>query len=91
MRKLGSKSVGNDESCYMHVIRFYMPKIAWETYQKHKCGIGIFTMQGCERRNKESTYPSSGLYSGNSGVLGRTGTRSAVEFLILQNLEYKGL
>ena len=38
----------------MHCLRFYIPKIAEETFQKHKLGLGIFTMQGFERRNKES-------------------------------------
>ena len=43
-----------DESFYMHCLRFYMPKIAEITFDRHKLGLGIFTMQGFERRNKES-------------------------------------
>ena len=43
-----------DESFYMHCLRFYMPKIAEITLERHKLGVGIFTMQGFERRNKES-------------------------------------
>ena len=31
-----------------------MPKIVDETWEKFKFGVGIFTMQGYERRNKES-------------------------------------
>jgi len=31
-----------------------MPKIAEITLERHKLGVGIFTMQGFERRNKES-------------------------------------
>ena len=31
-----------------------MPKLAEKTYLDHKVGLGIFTMQGFERRNKES-------------------------------------
>lgn len=31
-----------------------MPKIALQTLNEHKMGLGVFTMQGYERRNKES-------------------------------------
>ena len=33
-----------------------MPQIAVETYNELKMGVGIYTMQGFERRNKESKY-----------------------------------
>ena len=46
--------VGNDETFYMHCLRFYLPKIAAHTLEIYKMGISIFTMQGFERRNKES-------------------------------------
>ena len=45
---------GNKVSFYFHVIRFYFPKIAKITLEKHSLGMGIFTMQGFERINKES-------------------------------------
>ena len=45
---------GDQETFYFHCLRFYLPKIAHHTWTKHKMGIGIFTMQGFERRNKES-------------------------------------
>ena len=51
---LTKKNDGDDETFYMHAIRFYMPSIARRTYNDHKCGLGIFTMQGFERRNKET-------------------------------------
>ena len=31
-----------------------MPMLALRTLKKHRMGLGIFTMQGYERRNKES-------------------------------------
>ena len=31
-----------------------MPVVARETWYKHGVGVGIFTMQGFERKNKES-------------------------------------
>ena len=45
---------GFDETFYMHTLRFYMPMIAQETLREHNMGLGVFTMQGYERRNKES-------------------------------------
>ena len=46
--------VGDDETFYMHCLRCYIPQIARTTYDRHHLGVGIFTMQGYERRNKES-------------------------------------
>ena len=46
--------VGRLETFYMHTLRFYIPKIARITYDRHRLGVGIFSMQGFERRNKES-------------------------------------
>ena len=45
---------GDRETLYNHVVWGYLPQMACETWQKHNLGIGIFTMQGFERRNKES-------------------------------------
>ena len=46
--------VGSEETFYTHALRYYMPRIAKLTYERHRTGVGIFTMQGFERRNKES-------------------------------------
>ena len=57
---VGAKTVlttnvtGDHETFYYHVLRFYIPKIAQETCNKYGLGIGIYTMQGFERQNKES-------------------------------------
>ena len=45
---------GNGVTFYFHCLRFYLPQIADITFKRHKLGLGIFTMQGFERRNKES-------------------------------------
>ena len=37
------------ETSYSHVLRFYMPKIAQETFDRHAAPLGIFSMQGYER------------------------------------------
>mmetsp|Transcript_13585 Transcript_13585/g.20126 ORF Transcript_13585/g.20126 Transcript_13585/m.20126 type:complete len:199 (-) Transcript_13585:31-627(-) len=39
---------------YSHCLRFYLPKHAEELFTEHGVGLGVFTMQGYERRNKES-------------------------------------
>ena len=45
---------GKGETFYSHALRYYMPGIARKTYKRHRLGVGIFNMQGFERRNKES-------------------------------------
>ena len=45
---------GREETFYCHALRYYMPEIMKTTFEEHQLGIGIFTMQGFERRNKES-------------------------------------
>ena len=45
---------GDDETFYFHVLCFYLPRIAKQTLEENGMGLGIFTMQGFERRNKES-------------------------------------
>ena len=47
---LTSSEIGNLESFYMHVLRCYFPIIARDTYNKFKCGLGLWSMQGFERR-----------------------------------------
>ena len=42
------------ESFYYHALVYYLPHHARETWRLHKLGLGIFNMQGFERRNKES-------------------------------------
>ena len=56
MYKCGKSTylVDNDEPFYFHCLRFYMPRIAKQIYEKYHLGLGIFNMQGFERRNKES-------------------------------------
>ena len=51
---LTRKNTGYSETLYQHVLRYYVPHIAQVTFDKFKLGPGIFTMQGYERRNKES-------------------------------------
>ena len=43
-----------NENYYSHVLICYTEKIMRLTYQKYRMGMGILSMQGHERRNKES-------------------------------------
>ena len=51
---LTKRNTGDDETFYFHCLRFYMLDIVDDTREKFESGVGIFTMQGYERRNKES-------------------------------------
>ena len=48
--------VGDEENLYSRVLKLYLPKIAKKALEDHNMGIGIFTMQGFEHRNKESKH-----------------------------------
>lgn len=37
----------------MNVLRFYMPKLAHDNLSQMGLGMGVFTIQGYERRKKE--------------------------------------
>jgi hypothetical protein len=43
-----------DENFYLHALCYYLPVHAKINFERHRLGLGIFTMQGFERRNKES-------------------------------------
>ena len=34
----------DDETFYLHVLRFYLPKIAQKTVDEFELGLGVFTM-----------------------------------------------
>ena len=60
---------GDDETFYLHVLRYYLPKIAQDTLDKHCLGLGIWIMQGFERRNKESKHTLKRFSSKKGNVL----------------------
>ena len=51
---LTKDNTGDLENFDCHVWRLYMPQHARTTWERHKLELEIFTMQGFERRNKES-------------------------------------
>ena len=64
-----SADIGGDETFYLHCLRFYMPRIAKETYEKHNLGLGTFTMQGFEKQNKESKHTLKRFCNGKGDIL----------------------
>lgn len=53
---LSTKYVGDKENFYSQALPFYMPQFAKITFERHGVGLGIFTMQRFEHRNKESKF-----------------------------------
>ena len=62
-------TAGDDETFYLHCLRFYIPRIAQITFDEDHLGVGIFTMQGFERRNKESKNIFKRFSNGKGNVL----------------------
>ena len=48
------KRFSDHETYYLHCLRFYIPKMARHAWKTQWCGIEIYSIQGFERRNKES-------------------------------------
>ena len=63
------KPTGSEETFYFHVLRYYVMKIARETLAVHGVGVGLFNMQGFERRNKESKVKVKNSSNGRGNVL----------------------
>ena len=49
-----SETEETNENYYSHVVINYTIPIMEQTFNQFRCGMGIFSMQGIERRNKES-------------------------------------
>ena len=55
----GNDEDGQGETLYMHVLRYYAPRIIRHTYETHAVGPGVFTMEGFEYINYVSKNGSS--------------------------------
>ena len=80
-----SNNPGDDETFNLHCLQFYMPMIAEITLERHKLGLGIFTMQGFERRNKESKNTLRSFCNGKGRFLTTNMRRLHDLFLYRQN------
>ena len=47
----GDEEDGHGKTFYMHILRYYIPKIMLKAFQKHDVGPGVFTMEGFEYVN----------------------------------------
>ena len=56
---------------FIHVLRLYFSRIADENLEKYNIGLGIFTMQGFEKRNKESKNVLWRFSNGNDNIIVR--------------------
>ena len=61
--------IGDCETFYTHTLRYYLPVIARSTFQDYRVEIEILTMQGFERRNKESKNTLRWFSNGKGNVL----------------------
>lgn len=62
-------SPGDDETFYLHYLQFYLPEIAKTTLGKYNLGLGIFTIQGFEHKNKESKNAFKRFSNGKHNVV----------------------
>ena len=72
---LTSYIIGDNESFYSHVLFCYYPQLIDRLWTSHNVGIGIFTLQGFERRNKESKNAARRFYNGKHNVCSQTMNR----------------
>ena len=56
-----TNNIGGDETFYMHCLKFYMPMITEVTLDGYKMGLGIFIMQGFEKRSKQLNHQTGSL------------------------------
>ena len=54
-QKIHTNNAPGDAECFCtHVLFCHCPKLVDKIWKEHKPGVGIFALQGMERRNKES-------------------------------------
>ena len=82
---LTDKVKGDRENFYSHCLRYYLPKIAHELFELHGVGLGVFTMQGFERRNKESKNTFKRFNNRKGNILRQNLSRLSDVFLNSSN------
>ena len=51
---LSETSVGDQETFYLHIMRWEFLRMLEKYYKKHKIGLGVFSMEGFEAKNSKS-------------------------------------
>ena len=54
-----NSTLGDGETFYCHVSKHWVPRLAKWTVSDLGCGVGLWTMQGFEHRNKQSKHSHS--------------------------------
>ena len=68
----GDEEDGHGKTLYMHVLRYYIPKMMLDTFQKHGVGPGVFTMEGFEYVN----YVSKMVHRTRTNKKGNTASQA---------------
>lgn len=62
-------AVGNEDNFYSHCLHYYLTVIVRQTFSVHGVQLGVFTIQGFERRNKESKNIFKRFNNGKGNIL----------------------
>ena len=72
---LSKNAIGDSENFYSHVLFNYYPKLIIKVWNEYKVGVGVFNLQGFERRNKESKNAAKCFYNGKHNICTQTMNR----------------
>ena len=67
---------GNAENFYFHILFYYFPMLVDHLWEIHQVGIGVFNLQGFERRNNESKTIAKRFYNSKHNVCYQTMNRA---------------
>ena len=65
---MSSRTTGDKETFYLHCLRFYLPAIIENTYERHQLGLRIFTMEGFEYKNYTSKHVVNNQTNGRKHI-----------------------
>ena len=70
--KFKSNLLNYQKNFYAHALCCYYPQLVNKVWKNHGVGVGVFTLQGFERRNKESKTIAKKYYNGKHNVCTQT-------------------
>ena len=81
---LTKNMLGDNENFYSRVLFCCYPCLMQKNWDEHKSGTGIFTLQGFERRNKESKNSARRFCNGRNNICQKAMNRVHDFFLFLE-------
>ena len=69
---LSKNTMGDSENFYSHALFCYYPQLVDRIWKDHEMGVGMFNLQGMERRNKESKNAAKRFCNGKFNVCVQT-------------------